>query len=87
VNVPGDFPINANQQEAYRADVTATVNTLYYDDEIGAGGGVLRLQIEVYDWQGQAAHSIHDQIDGIRVFSPDLMGTESVEAAFADDSG
>ncbi|MCK4720659.1 hypothetical protein KAU08_08370, partial [bacterium] len=43
--VPDDFPIEANQPEAYDIVVAAKANSLYYDSESGTGGGVLRLQV------------------------------------------
>ena len=81
VNVPGDFPINANQPEAYRVEVTPTLNNLYYDDAAGVGGGVLRLQVNVSDWQGQQAGDVNSQVKVVRFFSPDLM-SGYVDATF-----
>ncbi len=71
--VPDDFPMNANQPEAYRIGIKTVANTLYYDDEFGVGGGVLRLEIGVFDWQGQAAGNIPPEIDAVRIIAPDLM--------------
>ncbi len=71
--VPDDFPMNANQPEAYRIGLKTTANTLYYDSESGIGGGVLRLEIGVFDWQGQAAGNIVPEIDAVRIVAPDLM--------------
>ncbi len=85
VEVPDDFPIEANMPEAYYMLAQPTVNTLYYDTETGNGGGVLRLQINVHDWQGQDAGDIHAEIDGVRIFSPDLMGGE-VDAGFLNET-
>ncbi len=73
--IPDDFPIEANQPEAYRVDLVPTVNTLFYDSEEGVGGGVLRLQIVVHDWQGQAAGDIPGEISVVNVFAPDLMAS------------
>ena len=75
--VPDDFPMNANQPEAWRVTVQPTVNTLYYDSDAasgGVGGGVLRLQINVNDWQGQALGNVQDEISAVRIFAPELMG-------------
>ncbi len=71
--VPDDFPMNANQPEAYRIALKTTANTLYYDSESGIGGGVLRLQMNVHDWQGQAVGNIVPEIDAVRIVAPDLM--------------
>ncbi len=44
-----DFPINsANSREAFCAEITETVNGLYY--EAGIGGGTISLDVEVWDW-------------------------------------
>lgn len=83
--VPSDFPIEANQPEAYHVALAEKINTLYYDTETATGGGILKLQINVHDWQGQMAGDIENQIDAVRIFSPDLMGT-GVTATFLDQN-
>lgn len=70
--VPDDFPINANQPEAYNIAIADKANSLFYDSESGIGGGVLRLQVNVQDWQGQQAGNIAGQVEAVRLFSPDL---------------
>jgi len=72
-DIPNDFPINANQPEAFYVSIDPAVNTLYYDNETGTGGGILRLEIEVHDWQGQQAGEIADQVEAVRVYIPALM--------------
>ena len=72
VDIPGDFPITANQPEAFALTVTQPLNTLYYDSEVTAGGGSLELYIDVYDWQGQLTGVVSDQVEIVRLFSPDL---------------
>jgi hypothetical protein len=71
--VPDDFPIEANQPEAYNLPLAAKVNTLFYDSESGLTGGVLRLQANVHDWQGQMAGDITNEIDVVRLFSQALF--------------
>jgi hypothetical protein len=70
--VPDDFPMDANQSEAYCLVAGADVNTLAVD-EGGVGGGVLRVSIDVYDWQGQSSGSISDEISSVRVYAPELF--------------
>jgi hypothetical protein len=43
------FPPEANQQEAWRIDVTDTGSTAWYKDN--SYGGSVKLDIEVFDWQ------------------------------------
>lgn len=66
--VPDDFPIEANQPEAYNLPIAAKVNTLFYDSETGLGGGFLKFQVNVHDWQGQMAGDISGQVDIVRLF-------------------
>ncbi len=73
--IPDDFPVNANQPEAFRLIVQPSVNTLYYDTEAGVGGGVLRLLINVHDWQGQVAGDFQSEIDKVWIFAPELMSS------------
>jgi hypothetical protein len=51
VNVPDDFPMDANAQEAFYVKVTDAGSTLNYNSAVG-GSGDLILDIEVFDWQG-----------------------------------
>ena len=71
--IPNDFPIEANQPESYRVAVIPTANTLYYDSESGIGGGVLRLQINVHDWQGQVAGDFPGEVSAVRILAPGMM--------------
>jgi hypothetical protein len=84
-DVPNDFPIEANQPEAFHVAFSPTVNTLYYDSETGTGGGVLRLQTNVHDWQGQAAGSIPPEVSIVRIFAPTLM-TGGVTAEYLNET-
>ncbi|MCK4720031.1 hypothetical protein KAU08_05210, partial [bacterium] len=85
LEIPDDFPIEANQPEAFYIALADKVNTLYYDSESGIGGGVLRLQANVHDWQGLDAGLTAPQIDTVRIFSPDLMAS-GVTALFLDET-
>jgi len=83
--VPDDFPIAANMPEAYRIAAAVKLNTLFYDSESGVAGGLLRLQANVYDWQGQYFGNVENQIGQVRAFTPDLIsggadGTFFIEA-------
>ncbi len=44
-----NFPLHANQPEAYRAEITEIKNTLYYDGWFG--GGDLILDVKVFSWR------------------------------------
>ena len=83
--IPDDFPIVANQPEAYYINAAPTVSTLYYDEETGRGGGVYRLQMNVHDWQGQAAGNVADQVDGVSVYSPDVF-SGGIDAVFLNQT-
>jgi hypothetical protein len=85
LEIPDDFPIEANQPEGFYITLADKVNTLYYDSESGVGGGVLRLQANVHDWQGLDAGSTAPEIDMVRIFSPDLMAS-GVTASFLDET-
>ena len=73
LEIPDDFPFEANSPEPYDVVVGDTVNTLFYDSESGVGGGVLRLLVNVHDWQGQNAGNIPGEISAVKIFAPDLM--------------
>jgi hypothetical protein len=70
--VPDDFPIEANQPEAYRIVAAPFINTLYYDSESGTGGGTVDLKVNVHDWQGQDSGDFPGEIDSVNVFCPEL---------------
>ena len=85
VEVPDDFPISANQPEAYNIAISDTFNTLFYDTESGLGGGLLQMQVNAHDWQGQMAGAIKDEVEVVRIFSPDLFAS-GVNAAFKEET-
>jgi len=83
--VPDDFPIEANQPDPYRVVLQSTFNNLYYDVDTTTGGGVLRLQINVHDWQGQLAGDIASEITSVQIYAPGLMAGP-VDAVFLNES-
>ena len=83
--VPDDFPIEANQPEAYRVAYAEEVSTLYYDSESGIGGGVLRLLVNAYDWQGQEVGDITSEVASVSGFIPGLM-TASVHGTVIEET-
>jgi len=86
VDIPLDFPFEANQPEVFLVSHKIPVNTLYYDSIAAVGGGDLALDIVCTDWQGMAAGNIADQIYSVNVIVPGLMQFW-VPADFRTDSG
>ncbi|MCX6645529.1 MAG: hypothetical protein NTY09_04105, partial [bacterium] len=82
--VPGNFPMDANQPEAYYIVYHDTNNTLYYNPDSGSSGGKLVLQANVYDWQGQAAGNIAGEVASVEFFCPD-MWSGPVAGAFLSE--
>ena len=63
--VPDSFPISANKPEAFYISVIETENNLYFVDDTNKGG-ILELEIAVYDWQGPSTiHSVGVEWPGI----------------------
>lgn len=48
-DVPGDFPISANQAEPFAIKVDSSDSTLYYENSTSKGGKLI-ADIEVFDW-------------------------------------
>jgi hypothetical protein len=84
--VPDDFPIQANQPEAYRIHMNPVLNSLYYDTGAAKGGGLLEMEVFAWDWQGQQAGNIHSEIDSIKLYSPG-MWTGGIAATYDSDTG
>lgn len=64
-----DFPRSANSLEPFNIRVTEKTNSLYYDPDLTQcpkTGGVLRLQLDVFTWQGI------DGIGEVMVGCPDM---------------
>ncbi len=70
--VPDDFPISANQPEAFRIQIVYPANTLEYLDGGGVSGG-LRVQANVSDWQGIYTGSLAQEIDSVTAWAPTLL--------------
>jgi hypothetical protein len=85
-SIPGDFPMIANQPEAYRIDLSVQKNTLYYETEGGFGGGELALKANVYDWQGQALSDTASQVTSVKFYAPEMMAS-GIDAPFQVDTG
>ncbi len=68
LNLPDDFPIEANQAEPWFFEVTENYNTLWYEG--GNFGGNVSFQIVVHDWQGVAdLGTLHIESPGLFDFS------------------
>ncbi len=91
-----DFPVAANLQEPIHLAVTDNGSTLYYVDATDLGGD-LRLQIEVFDWQGAAnpggipaelAHLWVEDANGAVIpgGNVDVLPTASVSAGCGNSS-
>ncbi len=71
IDVPGDFPYEANADEAIYIRATDD-STLFYID--GSGGGSINLGLEVFDWGAiQDGISVPDEIHQIIVESPGII--------------
>ena len=69
-NVPDDFPLSANSQEAYKIYVSIGKGLT------PTGTGTARVMVEAFDWQGV------DTIDEVLIEAPDLYDGE-VEASLS----
>jgi len=73
IQIPEDFPINANQPEPYYVKITPSANSLYYDNDTGMHGGILRLDVSVGDWQGYDNGNVPGEVETVRAYAPDLF--------------
>jgi hypothetical protein len=61
LDIPGDFPLSANANEAILASVVSDESTLFFND--GTGGGDIKLGLEVFDWGAfQSSTNVSDQV-------------------------
>lgn len=68
------FPPEANTQEAWLVTVDDSESTAWYEDE-DHNGGMLKLAIEVFDWQGMLTEStVEDEVSTIW-FESDLAAS------------
>jgi hypothetical protein len=86
VNIPGDFPLNANMREPFQLSVIDNGSELWYTG--GVGGGTLRMKAELFDWQASTNPSgILGEFSRIVIESPnaDIPGgyAEFTPADFA----
>ena len=70
VELPANFPINANNPEAFLVEAEVTDCTLAGTPFGAAGSGELKLSIEVWDWQGWFYGSYAGEIGSVRLYSP-----------------
>ncbi|MFH1675375.1 MAG: hypothetical protein ABIC40_00010, partial [bacterium] len=68
LDVPGDFPISANADEAFFLQMVDN-STLYYSG--GVGGGSVNMQLEIFDWGSLPdGKTVADEIHQIVVENP-----------------
>ncbi len=60
-DVPGDFAPDANRPEAYRISINEIENSLYFKS---TGGGNLKLEIDVWDWQNPEDNTVRVESPG-----------------------
>jgi len=86
----GDFPPEANAQEAIYLECDTSASTLYFDADAGSAGGDLTINITVYDWQGMESvggAGVLNEISGIGLESKDgLFGVTGMNLAIEDTS-
>ena len=80
-DVPYDFPISANEPEAFDVQINFPTNTLQYMDG-GQVTGQLTAQAVVSDWQGIKSGNMQNEVDEVDVFAPSLL-TAGVKLDFA----
>ncbi|MFH1675598.1 MAG: hypothetical protein ABIC40_01145 [bacterium] len=84
-DIPADFPPEANQPEAIYIKTSEIVNSLWYDEDTGNSGGVLRLDAWVTDWQGYPKGDSHIETDSVLLTSSDLnLATTLMMSELAD---
>jgi len=77
LDVPGDFPVSANADEAFFVNVVDN-SSLYYVD--GEGGGNISFALEVYDWGAYSTSStVADEVFKIVVEAPGVIPGDFVE--------
>ena len=66
LDVPGDFPLNSNANEAIYLKAANNNSTIFYKD--GLGGGDIKLALEVFDWGVlQEGVTVPDEVNQIIV--------------------
>ena len=75
-NIPNDFPLYANGDEAFILDAKVTSSTLWAAGGPQAGGDI-SLEIECWDWQGWL-DGYDGEIDALKLVSPYCVFQEGV---------
>ncbi len=72
---PGDFPTDANSEEAFLLNVSTAASELYYQDQDNFGGD-FRADIEVFDWQGGTVGGtgVPNEVESIIIEGDFLVG-------------
>jgi len=86
LQIPDDFPIEANQPEAFYIEIDPYQSSLYYDDEAASGGGMLALNIHISDWQGISSGDLQSEIASVAVAAPDLFDGYQSATYVSEDS-
>jgi len=85
-----DFPITANALEAFYITADTSESTLLYNEPQGFGGGVLKLKLEIFDWQGMedyGGQGVFNEISAIGFGSPNgLFGSGGLTIAITDSA-
>lgn len=72
-DIPGDFSLDANCQEAYQLSLANAGSTIYYKSP-GDNGGDLAVDLAVYDWQStENPDGVAGEVGAIWVESPTLF--------------
>lgn len=85
VNLPDDFPPEANQAEPWLVTATETLNELFYEPGSGDNGGQLVLDVNIYDWHSPLPVSEGGTIQGVFGEWPGLFTI--AEATYVQDMG
>ncbi|HEX9745980.1 MAG TPA: PKD domain-containing protein [bacterium] len=85
IDIPGDYPSNANENEAFMSTPIAVVNTLFWVDDTQKGGSST-FNMQIFDWQGYLdPGDVADQISTVMIECPTAY--DGVIYGTAVDSG
>jgi hypothetical protein len=86
IEVPDDFPPDANQLEPFILDVNTQINTLYLLPQ-GCMGGELEFTIRLSDWQAlMSGTAVSQQVESVEITSPTLFVGERYPALISDST-
>lgn len=77
--IPEDFPLSANAREAFHLSIADNGSSLFYSG--GAGGGMVRIRAELFDWGASANPAgILGEFSRVIIESPnaDILGDYQV---------